>query len=121
MQRILHGFALFGSFSTLLCCALPALLVALGAGAALAGIVSAVPQLVWLSAHKIWLFVFSAIMLTVAGYARYATRNAPCPIDPALARQCKRTRRASLYVYGFAVAMFAVGFFVAFIAPHLMS
>lgn len=120
MQRILNSFALFGSFSTLLCCALPATLVALGAGATLAGVVSAVPQLVWLSEHKIWLFGFSAMMLGVAGYARYATRNAPCPTDAKLARHCQRTRRASGYVYGFAVTMYMVGFFFAFIAPYLM-
>ena len=38
--------SLFASSSTLLCCALPALLVALGARAALSTVVSAVPQLV---------------------------------------------------------------------------
>ena len=37
--------------STLLCCALPALLVALGAGAVLATAVSVFPQLVWVSEH----------------------------------------------------------------------
>lgn len=120
MQRFLDHFALFGSFSTLLCCALPATLVALGAGATLAGAVSAVPQLIWLSEHKIWLFVFSAVVLSVAGYARYATRNAPCPIDKKLAQQCKRTRRVGGYIYGFAVAMYAVGFFFAFVAPYLV-
>lgn len=120
MHRILNSFALFGSFSTLFCCALPAALVAVGAGAALAGIVSAVPQLVWLSAHKEWLFIFSAIMLSIAGYARYATRNAPCPIDANKAKQCKRARRASFYVYSFALTMYAIGFFFAFIAPYLV-
>ena len=44
--------SLFASSSTLVCCALPALLVAVGAGAALSSLVSAVPQLVWLSEHK---------------------------------------------------------------------
>lgn len=34
------------SSSTLICCALPALLVAIGAGATLAGLVTAVPQLI---------------------------------------------------------------------------
>ena len=45
--------SLFASSSTLICCALPALLVALGAGAALSSLVSAVPQLVVLSEHKL--------------------------------------------------------------------
>jgi hypothetical protein len=45
------GSLLFAS-GTLVCCVLPAVMVALGAGAALAGLVTSVPQLVWLSAHK---------------------------------------------------------------------
>lgn len=47
------------SASTLLCCALPALLVALGAGAVLASRVSVFPQLVWVSEHKIEVFVLA--------------------------------------------------------------
>ena len=52
---------LFASSGTLVCCALPALLVALGAGAALSSLVSAVPQLVWMSENKEALFVLSLI------------------------------------------------------------
>ena len=39
--------SLFTSFSTLICCALPALLVSIGAGATLAGIISNFPQLIF--------------------------------------------------------------------------
>ena len=120
MQRVLNTMALFGSASTLLCCALPALLVTLGAGAALAGVVSAVPQLVWLSQHKVGLFIFSAIMLMLVGMARYATRNAPCPVDPHKRRVCRRARRIGLWIYTGSLCMYAVGFFFAFIAPYLM-
>src|SRR5579863_7325195 len=95
-NNILSHLTLLASFSTLLCCALPALFVSLGAGAALIGLVSAVPQLIWLSAHKIPLFVFAGVMLAVSGTARYASRNAPCPADPRAARACRRLRRISL-------------------------
>lgn len=44
--------ALFTSVGTLLCCALPATLVALGAGAAVSAAVGAMPWLVPLSHHK---------------------------------------------------------------------
>ena len=50
-RSVLPTLTLFGSFSTLLCCALPALLVSLGAGAVTIGLVSAVPQLIWLLCH----------------------------------------------------------------------
>lgn len=119
-QRLFNSLALFGSMGTLLCCALPALMVALGAGAALAGLVGAVPQLIWLSAHKVPLFIFSAIMLSLAGYAQWRARFAPCPTDPALARACTRLRRRSRMVYVISLTCFATGFFFAFIAPYLM-
>jgi hypothetical protein len=51
-SKRLSALSLFTSFSTLICCALPALLVALGAGAVLSTLVSHVPQLVWVSEHK---------------------------------------------------------------------
>lgn len=119
-QAIHHTALLFTSFSTLFCCALPALFVALGAGATLAGIVSNVPFFVTLSEHKLWLFAFATIMLTVSGILRYRSRNAPCPIDPAQARACMRMRRASLIVYAVSLAMCAIGAFFAFIAPELL-
>lgn len=121
LTNIIHSVALFGSFSTLICCALPALLVTLGAGAALAGVVSAVPQLIWLSEHKVGLFMFAACMLTFSGMVRYRTRNAPCPADPAKALACGRMRRVSGWVYAFSCAMFLTGFFFAFIAPRFVS
>lgn len=119
-SSVLPTIALFGSFSTLLCCALPALLVSLGAGAVMIGLISAVPQLVWLSAHKVPLFIFAGCMLCISGVSRYLTRHAPCPIDPAQARACKRTRRISLFVFLFSLALYATGFFFAFIASHVM-
>jgi hypothetical protein len=118
-HKIIHTFALFGSFSTLFCCALPALFVSLGAGTALIGLVNAIPQLVWLSEHKIGLFVFSGCMLTLSGITRYLNRNAPCPADPLKARTCKRLKRFSGGVFLFSLALYATGFFFAFIAQHL--
>jgi hypothetical protein len=120
-HKIVHTFALFGSFTTLLCCALPALFVSLGAGAALIGLVGAVPQLVWLSEHKIGLFIFAGLMLTLSGVSRYLTRNAPCPIDAKEARACKRLRRIGLGIFCFSLLMYAVGFFFAFIAQYLIK
>src|ERR1700709_2090210 len=102
-HKIIPTLALFGSFSTLLCCALPALFVSLGAGAALIGLVSAVPQLVWLSQHKVGLFIFAGVMLTISAVSRYMTRNAPCPIDAAEAKACKRLRRISFGVFCFSL------------------
>ncbi len=117
-RGILHSMALFGSFSTLFCCALPALFVSLGVGAALAGVVSAVPQLIWLSQHKTGLFIFAGIMLTISGVSRYASRNLPCPADPQKARTCARLRRVSLIVFCVSLLLYCIGFYFAFIAVY---
>jgi hypothetical protein len=119
-KAVLPTLTLFGSFSTLLCCALPALLVSLGAGAVMIGLVSTIPQLVWVSEHKVALFIFAGVMLTLSGISRYLSRNAPCPADPAQAKACTRLRRISFIVFCFSLAMYAIGFFFAFIADRLM-
>lgn len=122
-MRIRHSIvttlALFGSCSTLVCCALPALFVSLGAGAALAGIVSNVPQLIWLSEHKVLIFSFAGVMLTISGTTRYLTRHAPCPADPEKGRACLRLRRISLGVFLFSLGVYLIGFYFAFIAARL--
>jgi len=109
--------SLFASGSTLICCALPALLVALGAGAALSGLVGAFPQIVWLSENKIGLFVFSGLMLAAGGAMQWANRQAPCPIDPRLRDACLRTRKVSRRVYGVSVGLYMLGAFFAFLLP----
>ena len=113
--------SLFASSSTLICCALPALLVALGAGAALSGLVGAFPQIVWLSEHKVGLFIFAGLMLAASGALQWVNRNAPCPVDPALRNACLRTRKVSLRVYWVSVGIYLLGGFFAFVMPLLTA
>jgi uncharacterized membrane protein len=114
----LSGYvSLFASSSTLLCCALPALLVAIGAGATLAGLVSTFPALIWLSNHKEETFSFSAAMLLLSGWLQWKNRSAPCPIDPQLAVQCMQTRMISRRIYFFSISIFFVGVLFAFVLP----
>ena len=113
--------SIFTSTGTLVCCALPAALVALGAGAALTALVGAVPQLVWLSEHKDALFAVAAAMLAVAGLMQWRARTAPCPIDPAQRAACLSARRLSRGVYLGSVAVFLVGGFFAYLAPLLLG
>lgn len=120
MQKIASTLALFTSFGTLLCCALPALLVTLGLGAALAGLVNEVPQLVWFSENKDYFFVFSALMLSISGFALWKTRNAPCPVDPDKAKACGRLRKVNIWVYSVSIAIYVIGFFFAYIAQHIL-
>ena len=118
--RWLAFLSLFTSTGTLICCALPAALVALGAGAALSTLISAVPGLVWISEYKEAVFVFAGIMLIVSGWLQWRSRFAPCPVDAAQRNACLRTRRSSALVYGASVVVFMVGGFFAFMLPLLM-
>jgi hypothetical protein len=112
---------LFASSSTLLCCAIPALLVALGAGATLSTFISIFPKIVWVSEHKVEVFIFAGLMLTISGYVQWRGRSAPCPIDPALLDACMRTRKASLIVYSISLLVYLTGGWFAFIQPLISS
>jgi hypothetical protein len=117
---VLSAVTLLSSGGTLVCCALPAILVALGAGAALAGLVTAVPQLVWLSEHKILVFGTAFTLLVASGAATWYSRTLPCPADPATARACQRMRRINVMLYGIALVSFALGLTFAFILPGVV-
>jgi len=118
-QRV-NFLSLFTSGSTLICCALPATLVAIGSAATLTSLISNFPQLIWISEHKPLVFGSAALMLLIAGFLQWRARYLPCPIDPALAKLCTAARKKSLWVYGISVAMFLVGGFFAFVAPFLI-
>jgi hypothetical protein len=112
--------SLFTSSSTLICCALPATLVAIGSAATLTSLISNFPQLIWISEHKPLVFGLAGAVLAIAGYLQWQARNAPCPADPVLATVCTKTRKNALLIYWISVAIFAIGAFFAFIAPYFM-
>jgi hypothetical protein len=115
---VLEALTLMSSFSTLLCCALPALLVSVGAGAALASLITAVPQLVWVSEHKIPLFAFAGFMLALSAISNYRNRRAPCPADPVQAKSCLRLRRLSVRIFYFSSVVYLIGLFFAFLVAR---
>ena len=119
MQRLSAFLSLFTSVSTLVCCALPALFVVLGFGAAFAGIVSDIPQLIWLSEHKLEVFGLGALMLALGGFFQWQARTKTCPIDPKLAAACASTRDWSKITYFVSVGIYLFGAFFAFAAPSI--
>ncbi len=117
---ILPLISLFTSFGTLFCCALPALMISLGAGAILAGMVSNFPQLIFLSKYKIYVFSFSGVLILISGYMLWSNRNAACPIDPIAAKMCTKLKIISKYIYIFSVTIFLIGLSFAFILPNIL-
>jgi hypothetical protein len=111
--------ALATSSSTLLCCALPALLVGVGAGAVLASLVSAIPALIWISKHHALVFTTAGVMLVLGGALQ--ARPAACPLDPKLAAACSRYKRLSRAVYALSVLAYLIGVFFAFVLPAVMQ
>ncbi|MFP6779773.1 MAG: hypothetical protein VB916_05745 [Alphaproteobacteria bacterium] len=117
---ILPLISLFTSVGTLFCCALPALMVSLGAGAILAGIVSNFPQLIFLSKYKVYVFSIAGVLLLTSGYMLWNNRNAACPTDPIAAKMCTKLKIINKYIYIFSLIIFLIGLFFAFIAPKII-
>ncbi len=117
-ERRLTWLALFAATGTLVCCALPIILVTLGLGAAVVALTSAFPFLIFLSQHKVWVFAGSGLLLLLAGWLLYRPGRA-CPTDPRLARLCERSQRWNRRIYWSAATIWGIGFFAAYLALPL--
>lgn len=109
---------LFTSTGTLLCCALPIMLVSLGMGAAVASMASNVPFLITLSMHKIWVFAGSGLLLLIGGWLLFRSGRT-CPTDPELAALCTKAHKWNQRLYWLSATIWCVGFFFAYIAEYL--
>lgn len=118
--RPLAGLSLILSSATLLCCALPALLVLLGAGSVLATLLSWLPALVLLSEQKGVVFSLAALALVLAGVGLAQAAGRPCPNDPRLARRCRLRLLQARWLYGVSCLAYGIGFCVAFLLPRLL-
>lgn len=112
--------ALLASSATLVCCVLPAVMVSLGAGAVLVGLVSAVPQLVWLSEHKFLVFAVAGGMLIVSGIMLRRATRLPCPTDPVAAKACMSLRTMSATLFLCAALAYIIGVTFVWLAPLLV-
>lgn len=114
MKRLIAYGGLFTSMGTLLCCAIPSLLVMLGFGASLAGFLGDYPQVIWLSENKEWVFGVSFIML---GVSYLSSRNKVCPIEKK--EDCEAAQKWSKPLMLLSLGINMVGSFYAFILPRL--
>jgi hypothetical protein len=119
-QTWLAALSFIISFGTLFCCALPALLITLGMGAVVAGLISTMPQLVWFSEHKIAVFSIAGFFLVLAGVLRNRGIAKTCPVDPVKAKICGGLKNFSAVVYWLSIALYAIGFFFAFLVKYFL-
>jgi len=119
----LSYFSLFTSVGTLLCCALPSLLVLLGLGASVASMLSSVPWLVKLSQHKQWTFSVSGILIALSFANMYYIaprfRSDECNADDPSA--CADASRLSKTILWGSAVIYAIGFFVAYVLGPILT
>lgn len=116
-------FSLFGSVGTLLCCALPSVLVLVGLGATVASTLAALPWLVTLSHHKSLTFGISGILIAASFLNTYylAPRFQPQACPPDNPDACAVASRLSIIVLWVSAALYGAGFFVAFLLGQILS
>ena len=122
-SSFLSYLSLFTSVGTLLCCALPSLLVLAGLGAAVASTLSALPWLVALSRHKSWTFAISGTMIAASFVYTYyvGPRLRARACDPQNPEACEVASRFSKVVLWLSAALFLAGFFVAFFLGPMLA
>lgn len=122
--RLLSYTSLFTSFGTLVCCALPSVLVLVGLGATVASFLTAVPWLVTLSRHKEWVFAISGVLIALNFVYMYQlaprlrSTGEACPTDEATA--CSAADTVSRAVLWASAVIYLVGFFAAFVLGPLL-
>ena len=119
-DRSANLISLFASSSTLICCALPAVFIVIGAGATFASIISIFPFLVVISKYKVSITLVSLLILVFAGYINYRTYYLPCPADPELGRTCLKTRKRSRSIYYFSVILFTFATIFTYFIPNII-
>ena len=121
---LLNYFSLFGSFSTLICCALPSVLVLLGLGTMVASLLSAAPWLVSFSRHKVWTFsiagtlIACSFVMTYVIAPRLQAGEACAADDPTTCGEVSKLSRVLLW--GSAI-IYSGGFFVAYLLGPILE
>jgi mercuric ion transport protein len=121
---LLNYFSLFSSFSTLICCALPSILVLVGMGTAVASFLSVAPWLVSLSRHKIWTFSIAGALIAASFVMTYVVaprlqRGDVCLADDPTT--CGEVSKLSKIVLWGSALVWSAGFFVAYLLAPILE
>lgn len=117
MNKVLTFFSLFGSISTLLCCALPVTLVSLGMGASFAALTSSFPQVIWLTERKDLIFFLTGFMLIISFVMMKRSEKQACPIDKDQRELCQSSKSLSFKLFWVTVCIYVTGLIFSYIIP----
>jgi mercuric ion transport protein len=122
-SALLNYFSLFTSLSTLVCCALPSLLVLFGLGASVASMLSFMPWLVTLSRHKQWTFSISGTLIALSFVNMYylapRIRAKQCSADdPSACEEASKLNEVLLWV---SAGIYSVGVFVTYVLGPILA
>src|SRR4051812_20057885 len=122
-SALLSYFSLFTSLSTLLCCALPSLLVLFGLGASVGSMLSSMPWLVTLSRHKRLTFSVSGILIGLSFLNIYyvAPRFRAQQCAPENPNACDDASKLSKVLLWVSAGIYAIGFFVAYVLGPILT
>jgi hypothetical protein len=121
---LLNYFSLFSSFSTLICCALPSVLVLLGLGTTVASLLSAAPWLVSFSHHKAWTFSIAGTLIAASFVITYVVtprlqKGEVCAADDPTT--CGEVSKLSRVILWASALIWAGGFFVAYLLGPILQ
>lgn len=114
-NKFIAWLSLFTSFGTLICCAIPSLLVIIGLGSVVAGVVGKFPQFIWLSEHKAWIFTFSISMLLISFVMQRLNVKKNCKNG-----HCEVTKSWARPIWWVTLGINLFGIFWAFVLPQLL-
>lgn len=110
-NKFLSILSVFTSSSTLICCALPALVAAIAGGAAVSSLISIFPWMVPLSQHKLWIFLLAWLLIILTGILIFRNQTPNCDLSKG-ETGCEVTgkfSKISFYI-SFSILLFATFF-----------
>ena len=111
--QLLTILSLFTSTGTLICCALPALLITLGMGMTLASLTVSIPWLFSLSRYKAIVFIAAGILLSISFYFIFVRAKMIQACEPGTA--CDTAGKYSRSIFWISVAIYLIGVSAAYV------
>ena len=105
------------SLTTLFCCALPIILVSLGLGSVMAGLLSHLPWLIWISEHAIYFFILTFILLVISGYMIFYKPDS-CTLDNL--KQCQSKQTYAKVIWLVTLIILIIGFIFKYLLIYFI-